>query len=594
MMRLRPRFTWLAFAACLGVVCAAMFWMSATTLRLEKAEFLAQQQSESERLALWRMDSALVPLVTAESSRPHRVYSAFYRAEHVYSERFTKVGNRVASPLLTFSSPYVRLHFQFDPNGHLTSPQVPTSNLRDLAEVEYTTHEAIQASSKHLEELRKLVTRKQLLAKLAIEEVAPAQQQQELALMQGPPQQSAANPVGPFANQFAQQNGATRSRRNVAEFNKRTQAANNSAVEQSKYGLKAKERVDVRPMKAIWIGDDLILAREARVDGKQFVQGCVLNWPGVRDWVTKEVADLLPAGKLLPQENAATNNNQLMLASIPVKFVPGEAIMEMPVGWTPMQLPLLIAWVCIGLAAIAVAALLLATVRLSERRGTFVSAVTHELRTPLTTFRMYTEMLSSGMVTDDRQRTQYLDTLRNEADRLGHLVENVLSYARLDSNRKRCVRENVCLNDVLTRGEDSLKRRVQHSSMELILEVPDQTHEVVHADASAIERILVNLVDNSCKYAGEATDRRVHVECSSDGDHVSLHVRDHGPGLSRAEKKRMFQPFTKSDSDAANSAPGVGLGLSLCRGLARSMGGDLLLDEATKDGAHFILRLAKK
>ena len=72
---------------------------------------------------------------------------------------------------------------------------------------------------------------------------------------------------------------------------------------------------------------------------------------------------------------------------------------------------------------------------LSERRGTFVSAVTHELRTPLTTFRLYTEMLDEGMVASGESQRNYMKTLRSEADRLGHLVENVLSFARLERGR---------------------------------------------------------------------------------------------------------------------------------------------------------------
>lgn len=280
-----------------------------------------------------------------------------------------------------------------------------------------------------------------------------------------------------------------------------------------------------------------------------------------------------------------------MLASVPVKLVPGEARMLMPLGWTPMQLSLLLAWICIALAAVAVAFLLSVTMKLSERRRVFVSAVTHELRTPLTTFRMYTDMLSSGIVTEEKQRREYLETICREAERLGHLVENVLSYARLDSSRKRLIRENVSVSELISRLHDTLLQRIQQADMELVLSVSKDRNEVPQADASAIERILVNLVDNACKYASNAEDRRIHVECSKSDSQVVLQVRDHGPGLNGPEKKRMFQPFSKSDSEAANSAPGVGLGLSLCRKLARSMGGDLALDISVTDGACFELRL---
>src|SRR5208337_3642808 len=94
-----------------------------------------------------------------------------------------------------------------------------------------------------------------------------------------------------------------------------------------------------------------------------------------------------------------------------------------------------VAWACVLLAAGAVAALLANVMRLGQRRADFVSAVTHELRTPLTTFHMYTEMLSEGMVTDPQQQRDYLTTLRLEASRLSHLVENVLAFARLERRR---------------------------------------------------------------------------------------------------------------------------------------------------------------
>src|SRR5439155_15089133 len=122
----------------------------------------------------------------------------------------------------------------------------------------------------------------------------------------------------------------------------------------------------------------------------------------------------------------------------PVKLNPGETIpLDAAEGLTPVRVSLSIAWLCALLAAGAVAALLLGAVRLSERRGAFVSAVTHELRTPLTTFRMYAEMLAGGMVPDEARRRHYLETLRIEADRLSHLVENVLSYARLERGVSR-------------------------------------------------------------------------------------------------------------------------------------------------------------
>ena len=113
------------------------------------------------------------------------------------------------------------------------------------------------------------------------------------------------------------------------------------------------------------------------------------------------------------------------------------------------------------------------------------------------------------------------------------------------------------------------------------------------ADRSAVERILSNLVDNACKYARQAADRRIHLEGGADSRAVWLSVADHGPGLSRAELRRLFRPFHKSAGEAAQSAPGVGLGLALSRRLARAQGGDLRFESPEGRGASFVLRLPR-
>src|SRR5262249_58539255 len=98
------------------------------------------------------------------------------------------------------------------------------------------------------------------------------------------------------------------------------------------------------------------------------------------------------------------------LASIPARLVSDPEPDPIVAPWTPVRLSLWIAWACLIVAALAVALLLGGALSLSERRGTFVSAVTHELRTPLTTFRLYIEMLSEGMVGDPEARASSLPT----------------------------------------------------------------------------------------------------------------------------------------------------------------------------------------
>jgi signal transduction histidine kinase len=113
-------------------------------------------------------------------------------------------------------------------------------------------------------------------------------------------------------------------------------------------------------------------------------------------------------------------------------------------------------------------------------------------------------------------------------------------------------------------------------------------------DATALEQIVFNLVDNACKYAaGRCAEPVVRVTLESAGRWISLRVCDSGPGISRRERSRLFRPFHKSADEAANSKPGVGLGLALSQRLAKALGGKLTLEKpsASPVGACFVLRL---
>ena len=113
------------------------------------------------------------------------------------------------------------------------------------------------------------------------------------------------------------------------------------------------------------------------------------------------------------------------------------------------------------------------------------------------------------------------------------------------------------------------------------------------ADPSAVEQVLFNLVDNACKYAADAQDKSLRLTVSKKSPsarQIEIRLVDRGPGVAPAAQRRLFQAFRKSAQDAAHSAPGVGLGLALCRRLARELGGDLRY-EPTADGACFVLSL---
>jgi signal transduction histidine kinase len=113
-------------------------------------------------------------------------------------------------------------------------------------------------------------------------------------------------------------------------------------------------------------------------------------------------------------------------------------------------------------------------------------------------------------------------------------------------------------------------------------------------DALAVEQILFNLTDNACKYAApDSTPRELHLRLEAEGKTLRLLFRDFGPGLSKQALKKLFQPFAKSATEAAHSAPGVGLGLALSRRLAKELGGKLEYERSSGRGATFCLTLPR-
>jgi signal transduction histidine kinase len=575
------RLLWTIFGLCVTIGFLAMGWISLTVLRLDRQA----QVEENVRLALWRMDSSLSPLIAQETARPYFAYSPFIRTQRAYNKAYSEVEVMLPSPLLTQDSPLIRLHFDFAADGALTCPQVPVGNQCDIAVARnYTTRAHIDEASAALDQLSKVVDAGELLALL------PKEMTSTPWPMPNPmPQVTAQNPNEPQVSQQVQ--------RDFNEFQAR--AASNSSIQNYDYGnnrlaqrnMTARE-VREGPLKPIWVKGQLLLARRVNIDGKDHVQGCWLKWPEIRQTLLENVRDLLPTADLAPGEGGYGEEKQRrMLAAIPARLEPGSLPMNLVQFDSPIRMTLLVAWICVIIGSAAVALLLWGAISLSERRGAFVSAVTHELRTPLTTLSMYSEMLEQGMVKDESRKQQYLTTLRAEASRLGHLVENVLAYSRIERGRADGRIQTIPIPELIDAVKERLAERARQAGMELAIELPADAQAIsVKSDASAVEQILFNLVDNAGKYAAAAKDKRIHITAHPNGSSAIIRVADHGPGFSRAESRKLFRPFSKSAREAANSAPGVGLGLALSRRLARQMKGDLKLED-TNGGASFVLTL---
>lgn len=599
---------WFVYGMAALLVGATLIWISIVVLRLEANA----QHQQLLRLALWRMDGWLGPLLREESSRAFFEYLPFFPHERSY----TRILNAIEpgevyspSPLLTYESNYFVLHFQVDSQGGIVSPQVPQGNWRDLAESGYVGPEYIQTKQPLLDRLVLLLEPRTL-------EACVDASQKTLAQMLGRGTEAVPEVLSvnvPPLIQTAVTQGQIDSQKELSKADLQWRMGSNyNATSQRQQTLHPEvqvgdsmslspPRVEISTLLPLWIqsSDDavhgqaapeLLFVRRVTVGDDVFHQGVLANWPRIRTAMLEQISDLFPNADLapLPEPTPADSESGRMLGSVPVLMTaPCRAWASGPLI-TPARTALTTMWVAALAALVAGAITLRASITYGEKRSRFASAVTHELRTPLTTFRMYSEMLAEGMVPDESQRLVYLNTLKTESARLATLVENVLSYSRLEQGRARSSPHPTTGGEMFERIIPPLQRRATSSGMTLSVNI-EGGEQAIRVDTDAVGQILFNLIDNACKYAAgnDVNDRVIEIACQVHSDLIEITVRDQGPGISPHHERTIFKPFERGAHQPGDTIPGVGLGLALARGLARDMGGDLKLrNRPTKGGPH--------
>lgn len=606
---IRPRHTWYAFATALLLALASLAWLSRAALNLDAAQHLGRAEAEREeriRLALWRMDSALTLLLADEDARSPLDFHAFHRPIRAWDTTQRELPPEsllLPSPLLTLVSSNSLLHFELRPGLTPSSPHLPPPSLRDLARSVGLDQPRQQRASDRLVLLQSLLGQAApgldpfpfLHSRAAAATTNPAAPDilttpiPLLADTGSDPEQSLLNRNETQARQVFVLNNPVQQRNAYGNaFAQQLQADNN---------LPPASFLAVGPFTPVWITNQLFLLRQVSLESGPRLQGVWLDVAVLQRSLLDGVADLLPAASLLPRLAPPPSNDPHQLVALPLTLNPGPVPSRPQPAWSPIRLALAAAWSCLAIASLAIGLLLHGTLDLSERRADFVSAVTHELRTPLTTFRLYSEMLAEDMVPDPDRRRSYLQTLSSESTRLGHLVENILAFARLERRNDAHQAESIRLQDLLARLQPRLLAHARAAGFTLHVQ-PDPTHAAlpVHVDLRAVDHILFNLLDNATKYGRPSPPHQPALFIESlppNRSSIRIRIRDLGPGISPDLRPRLFEPFHRSAEQAAGQSPGVGLGLALARRLSRSLGGNLTLDTTVSPGAAFILTLPR-
>lgn len=213
----------------------------------------------------------------------------------------------------------------------------------------------------------------------------------------------------------------------------------------------------------------------------------------------------------------------------------------------------------------------------------FISTVSHELRTPLTSIRGFAQtMLSSWDKIDDESKKKFLAIIEGQSNRLIHLVENILSVTKLQN--ENIISKKVYVNSVLSTVMQIIKQKYPKYNYSI---KKDFTNPAISGDGEKLQQILINVIENACKYSKENTT--VSITTKSDDKYVSILIRDEGTGIDMKYADKIFEKFSRIDNPLTQRTQGSGLGLFITKSLTEKMNGEISFKNLNK-GTEFTLK----
>jgi signal transduction histidine kinase len=226
--------------------------------------------------------------------------------------------------------------------------------------------------------------------------------------------------------------------------------------------------------------------------------------------------------------------------------------------------------------------------RLAALRSQFVASVSHELKTPLTSIRIFAESLLLDWIQDPANRTEYLQTIVGESERLSRLINNVLDFSKIEQGTRTYRMEPVFLPEAVRRAVLTMDFPLRQQGFNLRLEIDDGLPRI-KADRDSLEQAVLNLLHNAMKYSGDR--REIGITLRRSGAWAVIEVKDQGPGIREEDQARIFEKFFRVESPENLRIPGTGLGLTIVRHIAAAHGGRIDVESRPGEGSLFILRI---
>jgi len=218
--------------------------------------------------------------------------------------------------------------------------------------------------------------------------------------------------------------------------------------------------------------------------------------------------------------------------------------------------------------------------RQSEQlKSSLLDAVTHDLRTPLTSIKASVTTLLDDRrdrILDSEGRTEFLEIINEETDRLNDFIEGMVGLAKVEANALRLRRSPSSVEEIVRAGEARIRPRIADRA--ILIEIDDDV-PLVEVDANSISEVVFTLLDNAVKYSPDST--RIRLSAQRAGDLVEIAVEDEGCGVASDARDKIFGKFVRAAGDLHTTGNGLGLGLAIARGIVESQGGSIRVEDGS-------------
>jgi len=227
----------------------------------------------------------------------------------------------------------------------------------------------------------------------------------------------------------------------------------------------------------------------------------------------------------------------------------------------------------------------------NRAKSEFLANMSHELRTPLGVVLGFSDLMAHVDITAE-ERSENLEIIQRNGKHLLRLIDDILDLSKVEARRLTVEHLDFSLSDLISGVMADISPRAINKGIDLTVSTPGPLPETVNTDPIRLRQIIYNILGNAIKFTEKG---EVNMQVEADETHLILTVRDSGIGLSEAQQKTLFRPFTQADSSHTRKYGGTGLGLALCKRLAELLGGDItLLESHPGRGSIFQIRVKVK